>query len=292
MSGMRDRDRGEWIPWYCDDSPGWLELSLAARGAAEGIARKMGRSRGELHLGSRGLKGLAVLLRCSWEELEPAIRELTEGDHPRFIVSEDQRVLIDPEHESRRRPTSADRVKKHRNRSKSDQVPDSDVTPVTVTAVTEDRVTHVTGASVSSPLLSSDLKISDPDQNNLTGGSSADPPPKWFGDLVAAIELQCVVDLRVPDCWLRYAGHRESKSEEDGRPRKPSPGDARYWLTTVMVPEARKEVQAAARQRERDARFKDHTPKYEKPTGAQSKSIQQQLAERIAAEEAAKKGAA
>lgn len=89
------QERGGWIPWYCEDSPGWLELSLAARGAAEGIARKMGPHRGELHLGPRGLRGLAVLLRCSWAELEPALAELTEGPHPRLVVSEDQRVIID-----------------------------------------------------------------------------------------------------------------------------------------------------------------------------------------------------
>lgn len=66
---------------------------------------------------------------------------------------------------------------------------------------------------------------------------------------------------------------------------------------------AGKEVDFEKERREKDRKHKarmekrygDHTPKYEKPTGAQSKSIQQQLAERIAAEQhaaEAKKGAA
>ncbi len=120
----KERDRGEWIPWYTDDSPGWLELSLAARGAAEGIARKMGRHRSVLHLGSRGLRGLAVLLRCRWEELEPALAELLapgpNGEAPRLIVDESQSILIDPGHESRQRKTSTERVREFRGRRRND----------------------------------------------------------------------------------------------------------------------------------------------------------------------------
>lgn len=102
-----------------------------------------------------------------------------------------------------------------------------------------------------------------------------------------------MVDLRPADCWLRYAGHRADKG------KRPEANDARYWLTTVMVPEARKEAAAAARQRERDKRFADHRPRYDKPTAAQTaefgKSLQARVAEQIAAEVAAldaKKGAA
>jgi hypothetical protein len=281
MSGVADRDRGEWIPWYCDDSPGWLELSLAARGAAEGIARKMGRSRGELHLGSRGLKGLAVLLRCTWEELEPAMRELTTGEHPRFLLSADARVLIDPEHESRRRPTSAERVRRHR---KSDRPLTADVTPVTVTSVTTDHVTHVTGASVSSPLLSSDLISSSADQKNLTGGSGAPPPdkaPEWFVDLVQAICDDTGEKFAVHEAWIRYSGHRATKGIA------PSAQDARYWLGTVMVPEARKERRAESDRRLNQQR-RDGPPAVQRETPEQAKEFARKLAERVAA----RKGAA
>lgn len=293
----RERDRGDWIPWYCDDSPGWLELSLAARGAAEGIARKMGRKRSELHLGSRGLKGLAVLLRCRWEELEPAIAELTTGPHPRFVMSEDGRVLIDPEHESRRRPTSAERVSRHRKKVEAnDTAPESgDVTPVTVTPVSSDHVTPVTGASVSSPLLSSDLiSSSEADQDHLTGGSRppdpppADPlgpPPPWFAKVVETIATTCMVDLRLADCWIRYAGHSADKG------KRPNEKHAAYWVNTVMVPEAREEAKSESRQRQRDAKYdaarSGPTP-IPRETPEQAKEFARRLAERVAS----RKGAA
>lgn len=112
------RERGEWIPWYCADSPSWLRLSLAARGAAEGIARKMGPRSGELHLGAYGLEGLADLLRVRWEDLEPAIVELTSGPHPRLLVTEDRRILIDPDHPTRRLKGST--IRMHNKRSKEE----------------------------------------------------------------------------------------------------------------------------------------------------------------------------
>src|SRR5690349_4444194 len=106
------RDRGDWIPWYVEDSPGWLALSLAARGLAEGIARKMGRKRSELPLGSRGIRGIEQLMGRPWAEIEPAIRELLakgpateefiEGTPARLVYDATRRVLIDPDHETRR----------------------------------------------------------------------------------------------------------------------------------------------------------------------------------------------
>jgi hypothetical protein len=284
----KERDRGEWIPWYCEDSPGWVELSFAARGVAEGIARKMGRSRGEIHLGSRGLRGLCKLLHGQWEEFEPAMAELLaegpDGEPPRLVLSEDQRVLIDPDHETRRRPTSAERVKKHRAKSEPPPPPE-DVTHVTVTSVTSVSETPVTGAGVTSPLLSSDLiSSSEADQDHLAGGSSPETAPPWFAGVVEAVGMATLVDLRPADCWLRYHGHRAGKG------KRVDPNDARYWLTTVMVPEARKEAKEAARQRERDKRYADHTPKYEKPTAGQTSKFQAELARRLAEE--AKKGAA
>jgi hypothetical protein len=117
-----------------------------------------------------------------------------------------------------------------------------------------------------------------------------DEAPEWFAKVVDSISTSQVVDLRLAECWTAYCGHATDKG------KRPNTTHAAYWLTTVMVPKRRDEAKADYRQRERDKRYADHTPKYEKPTGAQAKSIQQQLAERIAAEqraeEAAKKGAA
>jgi hypothetical protein len=169
----RDYRHEDWIPWYTEDSPGWLELSLAARGAAEGIARKMGRDRDELHLGSRGLRGLAILLHCRWEDLEPALAELLSpgphGEPPRLVYDPERQVIHDPEAADRRRPTSTGRVRAHRA-SKSNPPPP----PVSETHETDETVSPVssgseTGASVPSPSRSnsgsSDLGSDLPDRS-------------------------------------------------------------------------------------------------------------------------------
>ena len=280
------RDRGDWIPWYCEDSPGWLELSLVARGAAEGIARKMGRNRSELHLGSRGLRGLATLLRCRWEELEPALAELLSpgpnGEDPRLVYDEERRVLTDPDHETRRRPSSAERVARHRA-TKTEPPGPPDVTPVTVTSVTSDSVTPVTGVRVTSPLLSSDLISSPADQDHLAGqkgvGAGASSAPPWFDDVLEVIAMDTGERLAKGEAWLRYAGHRASKRE------RPERDHAIYWLTTVMVQEAKDAREEAHRRRERDeqrdrARGAPPPPKpRQTPEEAQRKA--QQLADRL-----------
>lgn len=253
---MTARDRGDWIPWYLADSASWLELSLAARGAAEGIARKMGRTSGELHLGSRGLKGLALLLGCSWDELEPAITELLAGEHPRLVLSEDHRVLIDPDHASRRRPTSAERVRRHRARRADGDA--CNVTSVTgVTTVTE-TVTRVPSRLVSSDLLSlgSDLPRSE-DPPQVTAREADRPPsvpppapvadlpdaaPSWWSAAVATVEQTS--GLRVADLgalWLEYRGARERKGWA------PSQRDAVGWLAAVARSDARRAREGPAR---------------------------------------------
>lgn len=155
----RDYAHEEWIPWYTSDSAGWLELSLAARGAAEGIARKMGRDRDELPLGSRGIKALAALLGRPWEEVEPAILELLapgpDGEPPRLVYDATTRVLRDPQATHRRRPTSTKRVQSHRGKARvaSQEPAETRVTVSPVSSCSE------TGRPVSSPstLISSDL---------------------------------------------------------------------------------------------------------------------------------------
>lgn len=73
--------------------------------------------------------------------------------------------------------------------------------------------------------------------------------PAWFGEALATVEDSTGEKLRPADSWLRYAGHRAGK----GIPK--SQQDAVYWLTTVMVPEARKERRAESDKRERDVKF-------------------------------------
>lgn len=109
-----DWANSEWLPWYRPDTAGWLELSLAARGAMAEVARKLDK-RGELHLGRRGLPALATLLRVKWdEELAPAMSELlTDG---RLAWNSDDGILSDPDYEKRRRPTSTERVRAFRER--------------------------------------------------------------------------------------------------------------------------------------------------------------------------------
>lgn len=224
----RDYEHDEWIPWYVADTEGWLELSLAARGAAEGIARKMNR-KGELSL-RRGLSGLAKLLGCRWEELEPALAELIAQG--RVTWDGDRFLLSDPGYVARKRKGSADRMREFRANRKA-RSDGGDVT--SVTSLQADPVTGVTPVLVS--LVSSDL---------ISGSDLASGPPAWFGTALDVIEMGTGEKLPPGEAWLRYDGHRAGKGIE------PTAKDAQYWLTTVMVPELRKARDETARRNARD----------------------------------------
>jgi hypothetical protein len=86
------------ILWKKRRTVGWLNLSLAARGAAEGIVVALDEL-GELRLGRYGLPGLAVVLGRPWAECAPAVDELLEAG--RFVVDEDRGVLFDPQQRER-----------------------------------------------------------------------------------------------------------------------------------------------------------------------------------------------
>lgn len=246
---MSDRDRGDWIPWYVDDSPTWLRLSLAARGAAEGIARKMGPRRGELRLGSLGLEGLADLLRVPWAELEPALAELLAGPHPRYIVSEDQRVLIDPDHASRKLKGSTVRMQRKRARDAAAETDDDDVTGVTDRHVPSPTVTRVTPSRLLSSDLPSDLsgRSEDPQQvtarepdplpppTALAAEDLPDVPPAWWSAAVATAEQTTGRTLEQAAArWLEYRAARERKGW------RPSQGDAVGWIAAVLTSDARR----------------------------------------------------
>ncbi len=57
------------------------------------------------------------------------------------------------------------------------------------------------------------------------------------------------ITLPVAEAWLRYAGHRAGKGIA------PTAADAQYWLTTVMVPEAREVTRRSASDDKRTAAF-------------------------------------
>lgn len=132
---VRDYEHEKWVPWYVADTATWLELSLAARGAMAEIVRKLNGD-GKITL-RRGLSSLASLLRLRWEgELEPAIAELIAAG--KVVWDGSLFTLSDPGFESRKRRTSADRMRDLRARRKEhcDGGDVTVVTPVTVTPVT------------------------------------------------------------------------------------------------------------------------------------------------------------
>ncbi len=229
----RDREHDKWIPWYVEDTEGWLDLSLAARGAAEGIARKMN-ANGELFL-RRGLPALATKLGRPWAECEPAIGELVAKG--RVIWDGSRCLLVDPEYHERKRKGSAERMAKLRAKRNGDA---GDVTPVT-------SVTPVTCVTVTPVLVSSSLLSSGSDL-----GSDARPvdgPPEWWQTALDIVEMATGEKLPADEAWLRYDGHR------DGKGIAPKQKDAQYWLTTVMVSERRKARDDAHHREQRDKDF-------------------------------------
>jgi hypothetical protein len=144
-----------------------------------------------------------------------------------------------------RQSSSAERMRRLRSKRK-------EVTPGDVTCDAGDAsgdANEVTLCSTSSSLsVSSDLVSAEdlPDRLPTPPPVETGPPP-WFGDAIATVEVQTGESLRPPDCWLRYSGHRGNV----GKPMNQR--DAVYWLTTVMVPEARKERRAESERRERQA---------------------------------------
>jgi len=178
------------------------------------------------------------------------------------------------EKKSARATSSAERMRRLREkRGKADGGDVTcDVTPVTVTPNT---VTVCSSSSSSS----SDLKISSPaDQINLTGGSVGPPakPPEWFADLVQAICDDTGERFGVPEAWMRYSGHRATKGIAV------NPQDARYWLGTVMVPEARKERRAESDRRLNQQR-RDGPPEKPKQSREEARREAQEFAAQLAA---------
>ncbi len=237
----RDREHDKWIPWYVDDSPGWLELTLAARGAMEGIARKLNDKTGKLHL-RRGLPSLAILLHVTWAELEPAIAELiakgkVEWDGSTF-------TLFDPDYIERKRRNSADRMAEKRARDREGVTRVTSPASLPSPASHSDSVTGVTPVLVLSDLVSSG-------SGSPSDADVLEAPPAWWAAAVASVEMTTGEAIDAGTVWLRYAGHRSGKG------KRPTARDAQYWIAGVVVPELKKAREEAHHRGERDAKRDD-----------------------------------
>ncbi len=107
----RAYDDETFLPWYRRPSATWLELSAPARGVLVSVAMELSQKRGELTL-RRGLESLAVIVRIPWPVLGPALDELIAVGKLAWDPAE--AILSDPEYLDRARPTSKERVAKHR----------------------------------------------------------------------------------------------------------------------------------------------------------------------------------
>lgn len=86
------------IRWRRRRTARWMSLSLAARGAVEGVVAALD-AHGELQLPKSGLEALAAVLGRPWAEVEPAIREAFESG--KLVFDEARLVIVDPSHEPR-----------------------------------------------------------------------------------------------------------------------------------------------------------------------------------------------
>ncbi len=259
----RTYDDEAFLPWYRRPSPTWLELSASARGTLVSVSMELSPKHGEITL-RRGLASLAVLVRIPWDILEPALAELIAAgklawDGSRFVLS-------DPEYLDRARPTSKERVAKHRA-GKVDAIREEDQTrreekrrEVTLPTDTHTPVTDVTLRALHEP-------------------------PAWFETVLDVLAAN-VDPERLPsaEAWLRYDGHRATKGIE------PTAKDAQYWLTSVMIAERRKAREDARHRADRDKQFddkrrfaKDGPEKPPPPTREQSQSFARELAARVTA---------
>jgi hypothetical protein len=119
----RSYDDEEYLPWYRQPTPTWLELSAAARGVLVSVAMTLNHRTGEVHL-RKGLPSLSTLLRLPWSDLEPAIAELLAAG--KLEWDEGRSALRDPEFLARQRPrpkSPAERMRDLRARRANDVTP-------------------------------------------------------------------------------------------------------------------------------------------------------------------------
>ncbi len=147
---------------------------------------------------------------------------------------------------------STDRVRRHREGKRMKRDETQSETPCNAFHETVGNAFHETETSPSS----SDLISSSPPDESPSGDvrpcpepeperSPDGPWPAWFDDVLGTLATQVEPIGDPAAAWVRYEGHRATKN-------KPMTGpDARYWLTTVVIPEQRAARAKAADERER-----------------------------------------
>jgi hypothetical protein len=312
---MSRYDDEPFMLWFTRPTATWLELSAEARGVAISIAMTMATGQsGSLTL-RKGLPSLARVVQIPWEKLEPALSELIaagklEWDGSRF-------VLFDPEYADRKRKSSADRMRDKRSKDAAKAAPAPDSPPpssprprdasdardvTSVTAVTDPPcdVSDAPSNLISSDLISDQIPEEIPSARARPAPSAPDPQgpePEWWAGVLTTIGMDTGVHLPGRESWLRYAGHRASKAQREGRPQPATQADAVHWLATVLVPEARKAREQERRQRDRDAKF--DRPRAGPPapgdtqkiTDSQAKAFAEQIRARVAANQSRKETA-
>lgn len=110
-----DYSNEPWIKVYTRDTASWCCASLAARGLALELSRKMGRFCDEISLGARGLRAVAGLVNAPWPEVEPLLEELLADG--RLVYDPERQVLRDPSHADRQTAASSDAQRKRDERA-------------------------------------------------------------------------------------------------------------------------------------------------------------------------------
>lgn len=263
-------DDRKFRPWYTPDTARWLRLSLAARGLIAELLRKWD-DRGEIR--AESAEDIAILLRLSLSEVEPALDECIKAGRLQWDGTGG--VLRDPDFPARMRRSSAERMRDKRRRDAERAAGVTDVTPRDACDVTSVTSNPVTGRDVTSPLLSSDL-ISSSREGEREREAPPDKAPDWFVAVCEAVAMDTGERFAVPEAWLRYSNHRATK----GMPVNDR--DARYWLGTVMVPEARKERRAESDRRLNQQR-RDGPPEKPKQSREEARREAQEFAAQLAA---------
>jgi hypothetical protein len=113
-----DYETEQFVKIYTRDTPDFLELPLWSRCLLFELVRKADRA-GRIGLGRNGLRGVAVLLRAPFEEIEPHLSRLIADK--RIVYDQAEQQLIIPNHveaQTARVPQSV-RAQQYRDRKES-----------------------------------------------------------------------------------------------------------------------------------------------------------------------------
>lgn len=150
-----------------------------------------------------------------------------------------------------RAPNSANSHGSHTRTTNAESVEQEGEQPTTIPAYA--------GAGARSPSLSSSPLTGrgagegPPESPRPTSATPTDPTsapeaepanaPDWFRGVVETVAMQTGEQIDPAEAWLRYSGHRASKGKPVNR------DDAKYWVTSVIVREARQDRHRGAPRR-------------------------------------------